>query len=227
MAKRGRIVRDPTAGAGLVIVQGRQHSFGLENVWKSDALPRPGVVVDVEFDDSGRVTAMTAVPEARLAKEQAEAAIALATAKGTRILARLGLRQLAALGALAVGWFWLSAIDVDGSFRGQSQLTFWQALGVWDTTGVYGSSALVCLAAPLLTGAWNDRRAHLAAVLPLGFVLAVAWPLVDLASQAGAAVSLGAGAFVSVLAGLYLALSGVKRFLVAAAHDTAAFYENQ
>jgi hypothetical protein len=63
--------------------------------------------------------------------------------------------------------------------------------------------------------------------LPLGFVLAVAWPLVDLASQAGAAVSLGAGAFVSVLAGLYLALSGVKRFLVAAAHDTAAFYENQ
>ena len=96
MAKRGRIVRDPTAGAGLVMVHGRQHSFGLEGVWRSDALPRPGVVVDVEFDDAGRVVAMMAVPDARLAREQAEAAIALAATRGAGLVARLGLPQVAA-----------------------------------------------------------------------------------------------------------------------------------
>ena len=233
-------MRDPTAGAGLVIVQGRQHSFGLEGVWKSDALPRPGIVVDVEFDAAGRVTAMMAVSEARLAREQAEAAIALATAKGAGVVARLGLPQLVALGALALGWFWLAAIDVDG----QSQFTFWRALGALgagnpvealrsgsaSSAGVYGLGALVCLAAPLSICAWEDRRAHLAALLPLAFMLAVAVPLGGLAREASPSpelVSLGAGAYVAVLAGLYLALTGVKRFLVATARDAAVFYENE
>lgn len=221
-------MRDPTAGAGLVIVQGRQHTFGLEGVWKSDALPRPGVVVDVEFDDAGHVTAMTAVSEARLAREQAEAAIAVATGKGAGVVARLGLPQLMALSALALGWFWLATIDVDGSFP--AQVTFWDALGALGA-GVYGLVALACLAAPLLICAWNDRRAHLAAALPLAFMLAVALPLADLARQTSGAglelVSLGAGAYLAVLAGLYLALTGIKRFLVATARDATVFYENE
>jgi hypothetical protein len=245
MTKRGRIVRDPTAGAGLVMVQGRQHTFGFDGVWKSDTLPRPGVVVDVEFDAAGRVSTMAAVPEARLAKEQADAAIALATAKGDVALARLGVPQLAALGLLALGWFWLAAIDVDRAVLGPSQLTFWQALGALaagqplgalgassaPSAGVYGVAALACLAAPLSICVWNDRRAYLAALLPLAFMLAVAVPLVDLARPtsgvAAAAVSLGPGAGVSILAGLYLALAGIKRFLIAAAADAPAFYENR
>lgn len=237
-------MRDPTAGAGLVIVQGRQHSFGLEGVWKSEALPRPGTVVDVELDDAGRVTAMMAVPEARLAREQAEAAIAIATAKGAGVVARLGASQLVALGALAVGWFWLATIDIAGSFPGQSQFTFWRALGALgagqplealrsgsaSSSGVWGLSALVCLIAPLLLLVWNDRRAYLAALLPLVFMLAVVVPLVDLARQTSASpelVSLGAGAYVAALAGLYLALAGVKRFLVATARDATVYYENE
>jgi hypothetical protein len=245
MAKRGRIVRDPTAGAGLVMVQGRQHTFGLEGVWKSDAVPKPGLVVDVELDDTGRVTGMMAVPEGRLAKEQAEAALALATAKGAGAVARLGVPQLAALALLVIGWFWLVAIDVDRSQPGLAQLTFWHALGALaagepltalrigppPSPGIYGLGALFCLAAPLSVCAWNDRRAHLAALLPLAFMLAVAVPLVGLARQTtattSAAVSLGAGAYVALLAGLYLALAGVTRFLVAAAGDATVFYENQ
>ena len=245
MAKRGRIVRDPTAGAGLVMVQGRQHTFCLEGVWRSDALPRPGVVVDVEFDDAGKVTGMRAVPEGRLAKEQAEAAIALATAKSAGAMARLGVPQLAALTLLVIGWFWLAAIDVDGSQLGQAQLTFWHALGALAAgeplaalrvgpppgAGIYGLGALVCLAAPLSICAWNDRRAHLAALLPLAFMLVVALPLFALARQTGtappAAVSVGAGTYVSALAGLYLAMGGVVRFLVATAAEAPVFYENQ
>jgi hypothetical protein len=238
-------MRDPTAGAGLVIVQGRQHTFGLESVWKSDALPRPGVVVDVEFDDAGRVTAMMAVSEARLAREQAEAAIALATAKGAGVVARLALPRLVALGALAVGWFGLATIDIDGSFPGQAQFTFWRALGALGagqplealrsgsapSAGIWGLSALVCLAAPLLMLAWNDRRAYLAGLLPLAFMLAVAVPLLDLARKISAAgpelVSLGAGAYVSVLTAVYVALTGIKRFLVAAAREATVLYENE
>ena len=62
-------------------------------------------------------------------------------------------------------------------------------------------------------------------------MLAVALPLADLARQTSGAslelVSLGAGAYLAVLAGLYLALTGIKRFLVAAARDATVFYENE
>jgi len=239
MAKRGRIMRDPTAGAGLVIVQGRQHAFGIEGVWRSDALPRPGTVVDVEFDAAGRVVAMLAVPEARLAREQAEAAIALATTKGAGLVARLGLPQLMAFALLLLAWFWLAAVGVDAQFAGQAKVTLWQAVGALNageslaavrgapmrSAGLYGIATFICLAGPLLVLIWNDRRAHLAALLPLAFMLAIAWPLFDLARPA--AVSLGAGAYVALLAGLYLALASLKRFLVAAARDATVFYENE
>jgi hypothetical protein len=133
-----------------------------------------------------------------------------------------------ALGTLALGWFWLATIDVDGSLP--AQLTFWDALGALGT-GAYRLVALVCVAAPLLICTWNDRRAHLAAALPLAFMLAVALPLADLARQTSGArpelVSPGAGAYLAVLAGLYLALTGAKRFLVAAARDATVFYENE
>lgn len=234
-------MRDATAGPGLVIVHGRQHSFGLDGVWKSDALPRPGAVVDVEFDDAGRVTAMMAVPDARLAREQAEAAIALATAKGASLVARLGWSRLAALGLAALGWFWLGALEVDASLLGEWQVTLWHALGALNAgeglealrgatspgAGLYGLAALACLAAPALAALWNDRRAHLAALLPLAFHLAIALPLASLARQTAEPVSLGAGAYVSVLAALYLAASGSKRFLVARAHDATVFYEKE
>jgi hypothetical protein len=183
---------------------------------------------------------MMAVPEARLAKEQAEAAIALATAKGAGALARLGVPQLAALALLALGWFGLAAFDLDRAVLGQSQLTFWQALAALSAaeppallrgdgvagSGIYGLGALVCLTAPLLICVWNDRRAHLAALLPLAFMLGVALPLADLARQPATMVSLGVGAGVSIVAGLYLALAGIKRFLIATASDASVFYDN-
>lgn len=114
MAKRGRILNDPTAGPGRVMVQGRQHAFGLDGVWQSDALPRPGVVVDVEFDAAGRVCRMTAVPESRLAREQVEAALASVMGKravvGAGTAARFGRARLAALVLMVAGWFWLVAL---------------------------------------------------------------------------------------------------------------------
>jgi hypothetical protein len=244
MAKRGKIVRDPTAGPGLVMVQGRQHAFPLEGVWRSDALPRPGVIVDVEFDDAGRIRAMLAVPEARLAREQAEAALAFARSKGAEVgaglVARFGLAQLAALALLVLGWFWLGAIRVEASILGHWQVTFWQALGALNAgrplealgarapgAGAYGVGALLSLAGPLAAHIWHDKRAHLAALLPLAFMVLIALHLADAAGAGSTqALSLGAGAYVSALAGLYFALTGIRRFLVAQARDETVFYEN-
>lgn len=114
MAKRGRILSDPTVGPGRVMVQGRQHVFGLDGVWRSDALPRPGVVVDVEFDESGRVSTMVAVPEGRLAREQVAAVLAAVTGKGSAVGAgiatRFGPTQLATLVVLVAGWSLLIAL---------------------------------------------------------------------------------------------------------------------
>ncbi|MGB5353986.1 MAG: hypothetical protein WBN32_10285 [Woeseia sp.] len=246
MAKRGRILTDPTAGPGRVMVQGRQHAFGLDGVWKSDALPRPGVVVDVEFDETGRIRAMMAVPEARLAREQVEAALAFARSRGADLGATLtrrsGLLQLAALALLVVGWFWLGTIEADAAFRGHWTATFWQVLGALDTgrplgvpgsgaepaVGLYRLIAILCLGGPMLAWIWQDRRAYLASLSPLALTLIVALQGPELLRPVGAkAISLDVGAYLAALAGFYLALAGIGRFLVAKAHDVAAFYENE
>lgn len=246
MAKRGRILSDPTAGPGRVMVQGRQHVFGLDGVWRSDALPRPGVVVDVEFDEAGRISAMMVVPEARLAREQVEAALDFARLKGVEVGAGLatgvGLTQLAALLLLIAGWFWLGTFEIDGALPGQGKVTFWNLLALLNADrsldviapgrapapGLYRIAALLCLAGPLLAHVWRDKRAHLAALLPLAFMLIVVLPSLELLRPAAAkTVSLGAGAYLSALAGLYFAFVGSKRFLVAQACDEPVFYENE
>src|SRR5512147_1427874 len=63
MTKRGKVLRDPTAGPGLLMVEGQQYLFALEPVWKSDVPPKPGLVVDVDLDGSGKIQAITVVPE--------------------------------------------------------------------------------------------------------------------------------------------------------------------
>jgi hypothetical protein len=82
MAKRGKILRDPHVGPGLLMLEGQQHQFFLEGVWKSDVPPKTGLVVEVELDSLGKVVAITAVPESQIAKEQAELALAAAKKKG-------------------------------------------------------------------------------------------------------------------------------------------------
>ena len=100
MPKRGKILRDPHAGPGLLIVEGQQHQFFLEGVWKSDVPPKPGLAVDVEFDGQGTLNGITAVPESQLAKEQAEIALAAAKKRGAALassmVAKFGMPQLVA-----------------------------------------------------------------------------------------------------------------------------------
>jgi len=98
--------------------------------------------------------------------------------------------------------------------------------------GLYGLGALVSLAGPFLHYAWNDRRAFLMDMLPLAFLLAVGIVLrndaldnlraagnhgiADAAgSDSSSVILIAAGYYVSVLASLFLAGNGLRRFLAA------------
>ena len=266
MTKRGKVLRDPHVGPGLLTVEGRQMPFVLEELWKSEAPPKPGLAVDVELNPNGEITAITVVPESQLAREQAEAALAAAQKHGAalvaRMIARFGLPTLVAAGALTLGWFLLTAVTVQTPF-GKVDFTFWQLLGPLNSggtfeamfeggrsalsAGLYGLLALAALTGPLLPYFWKDKRAALGGVLPLAFMGVVALLVrssirSSLSMPAGAAfdamaqqlreeamraVSLGFGAYVSLLASLYFAGVGARQFLASREIESEDFEHSQ
>src|SRR5689334_5538055 len=132
MTKRGKVLRDTNASPGLLMVEGQQYPFSLEGLWKSEVAPKPGMVVDVDLDDLGRITGIHAVAESQLAKEQAEVALAAAKEKGAALassmVARFGLPALVGAGLLIIGWFFLSTVSLNTPL-GSLDFTFWQVLG--------------------------------------------------------------------------------------------------
>jgi hypothetical protein len=278
MIRRGKVLRDTSSGPGLLMVEGQQYPFTLEGVWRSETAPRPGMVVDVDMESSGQVTAVHAVPESQLAKEQAEAAMAAAKEKGAAVaaglVAKFGIPHLVAAVLLVLGWIYFATVTVDASLLGKFEFTFWDILGFLSaknildvlgaggrapSAGIYGFFAIVCLAGPFVSYFWKDRRAHLAGALPLLLMVIVAFSVSSRVSsafddggnanaaraprgsiyqmQAEAqrqareemmkAVSLGMGAYLSVLASLYFAGTGVKRFLVAKATDVPVYEKSK
>ena len=252
MTKRGRVLRDTTSGPGLLMMEGQQYRFSLEEVWKSETPPKPGLVVDVELDARGKVQGITVVPESQLAREQAETAIGLARQKGenlaSSLLARLGMPSLAAAGLLAAAWFFLTAASIQFPFPGKLEFTFWQILGFLNagnvpelldrsgpSAGLYGLAAMVALAGPFIHYLWKDKRALLGGLLPLVFMVIVGVAVrssihgtlgggnSDLGKQTHdetmKAVSLGLGAYLSILVSLYFAFTSAKGFLVATASE--------
>lgn len=191
MAKRGKVLRDPHVGPGLLMLEGQQHQFVLEGVWRSDVPPKPGMVVDVDLDSLGEVVGITAVPESQIAKEQAELALAAAKKKSaalaSSVVARFGVSQLGAAGLLILSWFSLTAISVQSPFLGKFDFSFWQLLGFLNadslvhsleqhadpSAGIYGFLALLALAGPFVRYFWNDKRAVLGGLLPLVFMVGV------------------------------------------------------
>lgn len=101
------------------------------------------------------------------------------------------------------------------------------------SAGFYGFLAVIALAGPLLATFWKDRRAVLGGLFPLLFMMLVALLVRNAIASATAGapaeamdvardeiakqVSVGMGAYVSLLAAIYLAFISVKKFLVARA----------
>jgi hypothetical protein len=212
LTARGTVLRDTSSGAGIVAVSGQQYPFQLEGMWRSEIPPRSGMIVEVAFSAPGQIGAITAVPESKIAKEQAEVALAAAKEKSAALagamIARFGKRDLIAGGLLIVGWFMLNAVSVDMGL-GKLEFTFWQVLGFVNagamsvlqqvsgrgaSAGLYGILAIAAVAGPFLHHFWKDRRAHLGAVLPLAVMLLAAIMIYSsISSAVGDAGAFGGG----------------------------------
>ncbi|HEV2421222.1 MAG TPA: hypothetical protein VGS59_05890 [Candidatus Acidoferrales bacterium] len=166
---RGTVIKIPDSAPGIVLVNGDQKFFALENVWKSPVAPAPNMAVDVEFDSAGTVTGMTAVDSQQLAKERMSQLSGVAQERGKEAakLAQQGVGALAArMGAVVLGstvlvwiaWFFFPAAGVDTG-GGQLSFTFWNLLGTdfknleslantGGNHGLFSFLGLVAIAAP-------------------------------------------------------------------------------
>jgi hypothetical protein len=207
MTKRGKILRDTSAGTGLLVVENQQYPFSLEGVWNSQTPPAAGMTVDVDFDAAGQISSIRAVTDAQLAKEKTDAAVAVAKEKGAAIasgvVAKVGLPNLIALALLLIGWFFLSAVSIKTPL-GSMSYTFWQLLGFVNaknafdvmmqagtekfSSGIYGLLGFIAIVAPFVQYFWKDKRAILGGVLPLLFML-----FVGIMAHSGYNSALGAG----------------------------------
>jgi len=114
------------------MIEGQQYRFSLEGSWKSQSLPKPGVVVDVDLDRSFEIVGITPVSESQLAKEQAEAARKNGQASFAKLIPRFGAANLAAGGLLFLGWFFLTCLSIEVPLLGKLEFSFWQILSLLD-----------------------------------------------------------------------------------------------
>jgi hypothetical protein len=242
MAKRGRVLREPYAGPGLVMVEGRQYPL-VEDLWRSEVRARPGLAVDVDFDPSGNLRSITAIPESQMHGEQENVppgGFAIGTlAQEDANLGIALLIQFSAAMLLLVSWCSLTAVSIHLPFSGNVELTLWQVLGYLNAgglrqisqmaatpdAGAMGFAAILVLAGPLIHFFSADRRAALGGVLPLGFILWIAYlvnsSLRGIASEQAtpfprgsfSGVSIGFGTYVFVSLAIYMAVISAKQFM--------------
>lgn len=195
MIKRGRILRDTNSGAGLISAEGMQYEFTLEKSWDSDLAPKVGMVVEIELDANGALSAAWAIDQKELAKEQA--ALMFNSIKEKSLVYYNSLAQLVgkpvllATVILFAGWFNFSTININlGAFAGKEGLgfTFWQLLGLVNNIeniavvmqggigggrGIYGFLCIAALAGPFIFIFWKHPVAHLGNCLALLLILLV------------------------------------------------------
>jgi hypothetical protein len=241
MKKRGKVLRDATAGSGLLMVDGQQYPFSIAELWRSEVAPKSGMVVEVEFEQYGKIRAIYAVADPQLGGGSREAT------RRTN-LGGLEIPSFAAAGVLILAWYFLSSISIQTPL-GRLDFTFWQILGYLNSgksletfmqpsgnapgAGVYGFLALVAIAGSFLRQLWKDKHAALGGFLPLLFMAVVGvmvWSNVksslggaatgalgaatkQMRDEAMAAASLGPGAYLSALVSAYCAAIARKQFL--------------
>jgi hypothetical protein len=234
--KRGKVLREPHAGPGILIVEGRQYQFWLDGSWNSDVPPKRGLPVDIMFSAQGQVQEITVVSEALLERAHAESArktsyAAFFEAQGQNTL------PLAAGLALPLSWMSLAAVSVTSPVSGRVDLTFWcilallNAHGSSDLTqlcesspaGTYGLLAVLCVIATLTGRLWKRKAVNVGGLAPLTFFV---WVSVmtrkHLLNGAETTISLEWGAYVSSLLSVYLASVAIRKLFTRGAATPAA-----
>jgi hypothetical protein len=256
MAKRGRVLREPYTGPGLLMVEGRQYPL-VEELWRSEVRAKPGLAVNVDFDPHGNLRSITAVPESQMNWEENVAPGGLGIGTLGQEDATLGIALLVQFSAamlLLVSWCSLTALSIHLPFAGSVELTFWQVLGYLNAgslrqisemaatpdAGVLGFAAILVLAGPLVHFFSADRRAALGGFLPLGFILYIAYMAYSslrgsayeqgqtrFPREAFSASSIGFGTYVFVSLAIYMAVLSAKQFMAARARGESGIGKSQ
>ena len=218
----------------------------MEDLWRSEVRAKPGLAVNVDFDPSGNLRSITAIPESQMNGEQENVppgGLGIGTlAQEDANLGIALLIQFSAAMLLLVSWCSLTAVSIHLPFSGSVELTFWQVLGYLNAgglrqisemtatpdAGAMGFAAILVLAGPLVHFFSADRRAALGGVLPLGFILYIAY--MAYSNLRGSAyepaqtpfprvifsgVSIGFGTYVFVSLAIYMAVLSAKQFMAA------------
>lgn len=224
MKTRGKILREPGASPGLLIIDGQQYKFSLDGIWNSETPPRAGLAVDVEMNPGLEIVGLSPAGEPSLDREEVEA--------------RLKTPDLIGVGLLAIGWLFFPTITIALPDAGSVIFTFWQILGLVNagnvleaidrglrpSAGIFGLVGLIALAGPFVYHFWRHKLAALGGLAPILF-MTIAGAIARrnlLSAFAGAefgghAISLGLGAYLSVLMCVYFSASAIRRFLSSSA----------
>lgn len=186
---RGTIIKVPDSTPGLVIVNGAQKSFTLEGVWRSPVAPAANMTVDVELNDTGGVTAISAVDSQQLAKETFDKLGGIAQQHGKEaaeiakqgvgaLATRMGMSALIATVVLWVAWFFLPAVNLDFFLLNRS-FTFWEYLAMslnnpqspTGSRGLLGLLGMLCVVAPVARPFIQHAKAKYLNAAPLAFIV--------------------------------------------------------
>jgi hypothetical protein len=181
-------------------VEGKQYSFLLEGMWRSDVPPRTGMTVDVGFDPEGALVEVYAVSETQIAKEQAQRALdgalrhggALGASVGGGLKGRVSPLMVAAELLLLLAFFALPAVKI-GGFVSRA-LSGWDAIGLDPQTqmptdhGILSLIAILCLLAPAAVPFLKQTWARWLNTAPLAFLVLAAISVGSTIHSATAAV---------------------------------------
>jgi hypothetical protein len=69
MKTKGKIIRQPGQGPGILMIEGQQFRFQRETVWRSEVAPRAGQAVEVELDRELQVIAVSVITELQVSAQ--------------------------------------------------------------------------------------------------------------------------------------------------------------
>ena len=218
---------------GVVSAEGQRYDFGI-NEWKGNTAPAANLAVDVEVTN-GRLSSVTLVNEADLAKEK----MAALTGKGGE-MAKAVYANVGKDVAIAYGVFLFAALFLSVIGANMLGLSLKLTNLLSDNMGMMGNGKgtfLVLLATATIAVPyfWKHKFAPLAFLGPALATIMAFWPLWQqhhqqqkqmeamgelgqalgqMAQQMGGGIGdLGIGAWVIIAASAYLAFKGVMRFL--------------
>jgi hypothetical protein len=222
---------------GVVSAEGQRYDFGI-NEWKGNTAPTANLTVDVVVTN-GRLSSVTPVNEADLAKEKMAALTGQGSKVAKAVFSDVGKDVAIAYGVFLVAALFLSVISAGGMIGLSLKLTNLLS----DNMGMMGNGKgtfLVLLATATIAVPyfWKHKFAPLAFFGPLVVTLMAFWPLYEQHRQAkkqmeamgefgqmmgqmaqqmggggGGIGDLGFGAWIIIAASVYLAFKGVMRFL--------------